>query len=474
MYRVNINIVTMTMWLPDMDDKTGPKYQSIALAIGEGIAGGSLKERDRLPPQRELAYQLGISLNTVSRAYSEATKRGFLHGEVGRGTYVRANGPIPASDTRNGMIRPTDGPVDFTLNLPAHGNGAFALAQALDTLKHSSALSSYLDYQTGNNLKRHTLAAASWISLLGFEASDDDIILTNGAQHAIMVALMATTRPGDVLLVEALTYAPVKSMVQHLGLKLFPVEMDEGGLSPQALDAACRSTAATALYCLPTLHTPTTITMSSERRREITGIARKHQLTIIEDDVFGFLQSDRPSPLAGLAPDSTILITSVSKCLAPGLRIGYLHAPKKFQRALRAAVNLSCWMPPPLMAEIASMWIDDGTADNLNEFQRIVARTRQKQALQILNGYNVLSDPEGFHMWLMLPPHWRADTFRAAAEKSGVKVLTGGTFAVDQKTAPQAVRLCLSHEISDERVNSGLGILAGLLTETSDPGLLVV
>ncbi|MCP4008833.1 MAG: PLP-dependent aminotransferase family protein [Proteobacteria bacterium] len=464
----------MTMWLPDLDGKSGPKYQSIALAIGESIASGSLKERDRLPPQRELAYQLGVSLNTVSRAYCEATNRGFLCGEVGRGTYVRVHGHLPSSNTGNGMMRTIDGPVDFTLNLPAHGNGAIALAETLETLKHSNALSSYLDYQTGNDLKRHTRAAASWISRLGFEASGDDIILTNGAQHAIMVALLAITRPGDVLLVEPMTYAPVKSIALHLGLILFAVEMDEGGLSPQALDAACSSTAAAVLYCLPTLHTPTTITMSSERRREIAEIARKHQLTIIEDDVFGFLQSHRPPPLAGFAPDLTILISSVSKCLAPGLRIGYIHAPKRLQRALRAAVNLSCWMPPPLMAEIASMWIEEGTADNLNEFQRIVARTRQKQAQQILDGHEVLSDPEGFHLWLLLPTHWRADTFRAAAEKSGVKVLTGETFAVEQNTAPQAVRLCLSHEISDERVNKGLGILAGLLAETSDPGLLVV
>ena len=85
----------MTIWRPNLDGKRGPKYKLIADAIGESIADGSLMERDRLPTQRNLADQLNLSLNTVSRAYAEAFRRGFLSGEVGRGTYVRTAGPLP-------------------------------------------------------------------------------------------------------------------------------------------------------------------------------------------------------------------------------------------------------------------------------------------------------------------------------------------------------------------------------------------
>jgi DNA-binding transcriptional MocR family regulator len=131
-------------------------------------------------------------------------------------------------------------------------------------------------------------------------------------------------------------------------------------------------------------------------------------------------------------------------------------------------------MPPSLMAEIASTWIMDGTAQRLNQFQRSEARARQQLARRILSGHDVRADPHGLHLWLVLPKHWWADAFRAAAERQGVKVLTGETFVITQADAPNAVRICLSHEPVRDRVIQGLEIIAGLLDETGHPGDLVV
>ncbi len=462
------------MWCPTLNGKSGPKYLSIAEAIGESLADGSLSEGCRLPAQRDLAYELGISLNTVSRAYAEAVRRGFVHGEVGRGTYVRAAGPLPAHTQRAGMQRPADGPVDFTLNLPAAGDGAAALAHTLGTLRSASALESFLDYQTGGGIARHAAAGARWIGQLGLDADEGNIVLTNGAQHGLLASIMAATRPGDVVLTESMTYAPVKAIAAHLGRKLFPVAMDEEGLSPEALELACTGSSARTLYCLPTLHTPTTATMSEGRRRDIAAIARRHDLTIIEDDVFGFLPPERPPPIAHFAPERTLFVTSVSKCLAPGLRVGYVLAPERLSGSLRAMVNLSCWMPPPLMAEIASRWIEDGTARRLNEFQRSEAQHRQSMARRILGARCRNNEPCGFHEWLLLPPYWRADAFRRAAEERGVKLLTAETFAVEGSTPPNAIRLCLSHETTRERVVHGLEIIARLFDEETDMADLVV
>lgn len=464
----------MTMWQPNLEGKSGPMYKRIADAISDSIADGELAERERLPTQRDLAYQLNISLNTVSRAYAEAIRRGFLDGEVGRGTYVRTVGPLPAPPLLARLDRSEDGPIDLSLNLPFAGASAKALSQTLDELKGSANLGSYLDYQTEGDQKRHAESGAVWIRQTGLDASGDDVILTNGAQHGVLVALLAVTRPGDVLLTESMTYAPVMSMAQHLGLKLAPVAMDQNGLLPDALDAACRTTAAKTLYCLPTLHTPTTVTMTPDRREQIAEVAQKHNLAVIEDDVFGNLPPDRPPPLACYAPDHTIFITSVSKSLAPGLRVGYLHTPRKFRRSLRAAVSLSCWMPPPLMAEIASLWIEDGTAFRLNDFQRSEAQIRQRIAKRVLEAHSSVANPYAMHLWLLLPAHWRPGAYRVAAEKQGVKVLTSETFAVEQDDAQRAVRLCLSHEASRERVTDGLKILAGLLDQEDDHGDMVI
>lgn len=465
----------MTIWLPELAQRSGPKYRAIAEAIGEDIAAGRLAERERLPTQRDLAYRLGVSLNTVSRAYADAIERGFLYGEVGRGTFVRTAGPLPADDPVEARLsRTAEGPYDFSLNLPAVGDSATYLSETLRDLADSNALPAFLDYQAEEDLTRHAQAGADWIEHLGLAVSGRDVVLTNGAQHGLLVALLALLRPGDVLLTEAMTYAPIKTMAQHLGLKLYPVAMDAAGLSPAALDEACHATAAKTLYSLPTLHTPTTITMPEERRREITAVARRHDLTIIEDDVFGFLPPERPPPLAAIAPERCLLVVSVSKSLAPGLRIGYLHVPEQLRHAVRAAVKLTCWMPPPLMAEVAARWIGDGTADRLNRHQRTEARARQEIAARILGSHRPQQDPHGFNLWLPLPPHWRADAFRAEAEIQNVKLLTAETFAIGQSEVAPAVRLCLSHEVTRERVTQGLRIVAALLNRSDGSRSLVV
>ena len=464
----------MTIWQPDLDGRAGPKFRQISDAIGDSVTNGRLAKGSRLPPQRELAYALGVSLNTVSRAYADAIERGFVRGEVGRGTYVREVGPLPPQDLPAALRRSSEGPIDFSLNLPVPGHAAAALARSLEELSGSNALASFLDYQTAGDQDCHAAAAVEWLGRVGLDARPDDIVLTCGAQHGIMVALLAAARPGDVLLTDALTYAPIKAMAHHLGLKIVPVASDDGGLSSDALDAACGRVVTKLLYCLPTLQTPTTATMDADRRAAIAAVARRRDLTVIEDDVFGHLPPERPLPLACFAPERTIYITSVSKSLAPGLRVGYLHAPAEKALALRSAVRLSSWMPPPLMAEIASRWIEDGTADKLNAFQREEIASRQSMARDLIPSRYLRADAHGFHVWLTLPPHWHPDVFRMEAQNRGVKVLVGGAFAVDPSDSPNAVRLCLSHESTRARVHEGLTTIAELLQSTDQRGSMVL
>jgi DNA-binding transcriptional MocR family regulator len=160
--------------------------------------------------------------------------------------------------------------------------------------------------------------------------------------------------------------------------------------------------------------------------------------------------------------------------MAPGLRLGYVAAPERLRAGLRAAVNMSCWMPPPLMAEIASRWIEDGTADRLNGWQRTEARARQALASDILGTHRFAAAPDAFSIWLPLPQPKRADAFRAEAARRGVKLLTGETFAVDHTDIPHGLRLCLSYEVTRERVTWGLRTIAALLDDPDEPDTMVV
>jgi DNA-binding transcriptional MocR family regulator len=252
-------------------------------------------------------------------------------------------------------------------------------------------------------------------------------------------------------------------MAHHFGLGLVGLDLDADGIVPEALEAACRKSAAKVLYCMPTLQSPTGATMPERRRREIAELARSHDLTVIEDDVFGFLPTDRPPPLAAFAPERTLFVSSVSKSLAPGLRIGIVRAPEAHRETLRNAVQMSCWMPSPITAEIAHRWIDDGTAADLNDWQRREMRARCRLAQDILGSSAGHREGLRFHLWVDLADEWTEEAFRAAAEERGVKVALGEIFMLKAGPAPQSLRLALGYESTRERLAQGLTVVADLL-----------
>ncbi len=453
----------MTIWTPNLAGRSGPKYRALSDAIAEAIDDGSLAPETRLPPQRELAYVLGLSIGTVTRAYSDAERQELVVGEVGRGTYVRAGSMRKVAGALWAPARDEEGPISLVMNLPPVGIAAPALAETFRELSRTGDLSPLLDHQSNARIEAHQQSAAKWLGRIGLDVSGDEIVLTNGAQHGILMALMALAFPGDTVLAERLTYPPLKQMAQHFGLKFQGLEMDAEGIVPDALEEACRRTRARVLYCMPTLQSPTGATMGEARRERIAEIARAHELTIIEDDVFGFLPKNRPPPLAALAPERTLLVTSVSKSLAPGLRIGIVRVPEKYREAMRGAVQMSCWMPSPITCEITHRWIEDGTADALNDWLRCEMQTRRALARDILdsaaNGLQGLS----YHAWVDLPESWTEDAFRRAAEQRGVKVVGGEIFLLKPGPAPGALRLALGYETSKERLAQGLGVVAELL-----------
>ncbi|WP_155005868.1 PLP-dependent aminotransferase family protein [Pelobacter seleniigenes] len=468
-------IALMAIWIPDLGGRKGPKYSQLVEAITDEIKSGTLAPGTRLPPHRRLAYALGISPNTTNRAYAECVSRGLLQGEIGRGTFVRMPQDRSNRELSANLHRTNEGPVDFCHNLPFPGTAAKFLSQTLAELSGQPGLQAFLDYQTNHEYAHHLAAGAQWLRQMEVNAAPNEIVLTCGAQHGILATLMALTEPGNVLLTEELSYAPVFNMAEHLGLKLHSVAMDRDGLLPEALEEACDRRAARVLYLMPTIQTPTTVTMSEGRRNALIEVARKHQLLLIEDDVYGPLRLQSPPPLALLAPERTIYISSCSKCLSPGLRVAFLRAPAALATAIRRAVTLSCWMPPPLMAEIAARWISDGTADLLTQAQRSEANVRQALAQKLLGGFKLQADSHGFHVWLQLPEHWQADLFCSEAARTGVLLTPGTAFCVAQRLQPQAVRISLSHEADRERVAMGLKKLAELLIRpaaTSRPLLI--
>jgi DNA-binding transcriptional MocR family regulator len=285
----------------------------------------------------------------------------------------------------------------------------------------------------------------------------------------LTVALAALSRPGDCLLVEELTYPGIKSLARIFGLELRPLAMDDGGLLPDALEAALSETrTGRLLYCMPNAHNPTTATLDEARRREIARTAAGVGLLVIEDDVNPRRADEALPTLASLHPARTLYISSLSKIMAPGLRIGALAAPDDLLDDLLAAAQTTNWMAPPLMAELASRWIEDGTAD-IMEHERNLAVTRlQAVAEAAFGGLDYRMAADNPNLWLKLGPRWQGADFAAMAESNGVIVSPSRSFAIAPGSSAPAVRLSLT-ERDEARLKRGLDKLARLADEGPRP-----
>ena len=331
-----------------------------------------------------------------------------------------------------------------------------------------------MEYQPPNGQRGHRQAAAQWLGVSALPCQPDEVVICGGAQHGMLLAVASATRPGDIVLTEDLTFYGIKTIATSLGLRLYGLDLDDEGLTPESLDAACRNTSAKVLYTIPTLQNPTTAIMSLERRQAIAEICRRHDLTIIEDDVYGALLNQPVPPLATFAPERTLYVTSLSKCVAPGLRIGYVKAPKAWIERLCHAVKASTIIVPALLAEVATRLIESGQAEGMLIWQRAEAAARQSIARRLLPQALMQSHPEAFHLWLTLPPPWRREFFTLDARDRGVGIGSAELFAVGQHPVPQAARICIQAAQDRQQLERGLKILAEVLEGPSSVNIPVV
>src|SRR5829696_8984140 len=383
----------MTMWLPNLESRRGPVYRAIADAIDQDVQKGLLRAGARLPPHRDLADHLGVTVTTVTRAYTEAARRGLTSGHVGRGTFVRGSEPDERASE--------NAPFDLSINILMPDKEVANLQPRLFQ-RRVLPWTQILGYVPAKGHLRHRQSMAAWLARTGLVVDPEHLVLTGGAQHGLACAFSAVLKPGDTLLAEELTYAGARALAHQQHLKLRGVAMDAEGLRPDALETACRATRARIGYCMPRLQNPTSAIMSDRRRRQIAAVAEKYRLTVIEDDVYGFLSPEK-APLAALIPHRTVYLTSLSKSLFPGMRLGCVAAPAEMLDSIVGAVWASMIMASPIGADLLSGWIEDGTAARIADWKRHEFTARQVMARRLFEGERMQTHPSSPHLWLQLP-----------------------------------------------------------------------
>ena len=431
-------------------------YRELVRALEEDIRDGVLKPGDRLPTHRQLAAALDLARGTVARAYDEAARLGLVESGVGQGTFVSHSLEVQARHEAEATE------IDFGIGYPIHEVEPDP-APVLQSLAGDRQRFDVLRYPQPEGRREHRAAGARWCRRFGVEVDDDDVLLALGGQHAIYTWLAATFERGQTLLVGEYTYRMAATAAQSLGIVVRGVAMDGEGLRIDALREAIDETGARGLYVMPTVQNPTGVTMSRARREALAEVVREHRLRVLEDDIHGPLADDPPPPLKTLEPTQVTYLASLSKSVAGGLRIAYVAPPRHDRPRLLTSVVASVWSPPPLTAEIARRWIDDGTAERVVEAKRREAAVRIDLLRRHLEPTDARLWLGGYYGWLEMPPDWSASTFARAARRRDVIVIPAEVFYVGAGRPMEAVRVAVGGT-SRARVEEGARRLAEILT----------
>ena len=446
------------MWIPTLNDTDQPRYLALVEAITRAIASGELQPGARLPPQRRLAWALGWNPSTTMQAYREAARRHLVSGEVGRGTYVLA-GSQEATLFRLQHADEHAMRIDLRTNVPAIDHHGETDAQALSWLLDSRQAIRLQGYLSAADLLRARVQGAAWFKGRGLDLTVDNVMLCTGAQQGLFTVLLSLCQAGDPVLVEAFTAPGIKAACVQLRLPMHGVALDREGIVPEDFDRMIRATGARIAVLTPTLQNPTSAVMSLERKQAIAHIARRHGVRVIEDDVYGAL-TDSP-PLYRHLPDYGVLVSSLSKTVAAGVRLGWIVASPQLLARIDPYAQSAHWGVAPLCMAIACQWIGDGTAQARVQWQTEEVTRRWRLAKKLLGPAMYQAQTPSPHIWLTVDEGEAslAEVCRAA----GVDVVPADVFAV-KSTPANAVRISLTAAASAQALKVALERVAATRT----------
>lgn len=450
-----------TIWLPTLEGVPGPKHRALKQSIRVAIADGTLAPGARLPPVREVAWRLGITPGTVARAYKDLVDDGVLDAQVGRGTFVAEPGTATAAleETPDLVYSPATGEANLRTAQVADV-GQAAVFHRLLTALPAPAPHAYSGYPAADHDADLRARLADWFG--GPEHGDllpEDMVLTLGAQHALVVLFTAALHgPRPIVATEELAYPGIRHAVALVRAGIIGLPFDDEGLLPDALDRACIEHGVQVLVTSAAAHNPTTIRTAPDRRAAIVEVARHHGLQIVDDDCFGFAAQAGPS-YRRLAPERAWVVSSLSKSVSPDLRLGAIVAPPGRSLTVRSAAQQQYFGLPRPLIDLVRAALVSGEAAAISGRVKAKAAARIQATRTAFAGTGLrIRDGVPF-AWLPMPRGWRASSFLRAAEAYGIRLKAADEFALIDGRAPNAVRLALTGERDDARFADALATL---------------
>ncbi len=433
-------------------------YEHLADELGQAIDRGALRAGDRLPSVRRLAQERSVSVSTVLEAYLQLENAGLIEVRPKSGHFVRRRSALTGEPrTPRACQTPSRVTVSdvYTKILTAMRDSSlvpFGCATADPSYLPTAQLNRIIAQLTREmtTLGARYEAAPGLITLrrqvarraveAGVSLSENDLCTTIGATEGLALALRAVAKPGDVIAVESPAYFGVLQAIEGLGLRALEIPASpRTGIDVTACEELLRSQPVRALVVTPTVSNPLGSIMPEEDREALVKITKRYDIPVIEDDVYGELVFDgtRPRPLrafAGASEDShVILVSSVSKTLAPGYRVGWIAGGRWHDQIVRIKYSQSLACPALLGMAVAEFLSSGGYDRHLRRLRAVLAgnveRYREAIAQEFPEGTRVSSPRGGFVLWVELPPGVDALALHEAAIRRGIVVAPGPLFS---------------------------------------------
>ncbi len=452
-------------------DTHTPLYRQVHAAFAKRIQAGELPPGSRLPSVRGLARRLGVSLITVLQAYDALAAEGLAHASVGRGTFVGSpTSPEDESGTGDAQTAPAaaglgdaewQGALPVYLRAPRIATMQSMLRRAIhpDTILLAGGTPDpslfpikalgrlwhrvmaledprFLQYGTPQGDHRLRAWIADHCSAHGISTQPEDVLITSGSQQAIDLVARTFVGPGDYVLTESPTFLTALDILESRGAKLLGVPVDAEGARMDVAAALLERFRPRIMYTIPTAQNPTGVTMSEERRRRLSAMARQHNLLVIEDDTCSEFAYDGDAPPAIKAFDSgghVVFLKSFSKTVIPGLRVGCVVAHGSIMDRLVESKSVVDRFTSPLIQRTLWRYLSAPQYRRDLETARDTYRRRRDAVLRALEasmppGVTWTHPSAGFNLWLNLPPAVSAADAFEESLKEGVACGFGDLF----------------------------------------------
>ena len=471
------------MRIPIDRQSTVPLYQQIEDYLRQGILSGSLAPNTRLPASRQLARDLGVNRITVENAYGELETEGLIYSKMGSGTYVLPPDPLLAfSKDRSGAPWPL-WQQDLELELPgdespeertkaarhphlisfASGIGDAHLFPAEDFRKVLQSVMrrdgiAALDYgePNGHGPLRETITHI--LASQGLQTQTENVLITAGSQQALSLVSQVLLKPGDVIMVESPTYSGALDLFRALGFKVVGVPVDRHGMQVEALETLLQQYHPKLIYTIPTFHNPTGTCLSSQRRIQLIILADRYNIPILEDDFVGDLRYEgRSQPaLKALDPGGRVIyVSTFSKILMPGLRVGFLVAEGPIYRRLVNFKRVNDLATSTLIQRALEAYVTVGRYQSYLRRSCQIFHKRRDAMLSAIQRYlpaEVKFDPPqgGLFIWLQLPENLSSEKLLPLAWEEGMEFSPGIGFFPDGMDGRTWLRLNFVAQTPDQ------------------------